>query len=77
MTRLLAALAAVAAVLNAIARVRVTLWPGWVAPLPSLVVAVLALSLAVLLARVALTLLARRACLPYIAVAVTWREAKP
>lgn len=74
--RLFALMAAFAAVLTACSRVRVALWPGWVVPLPTLIVAALALLAAALLARVALALLAGRARLPYIAVAVTWREVR-
>jgi hypothetical protein len=73
-TRVLALLAALTAVLTAAARVRVPLWPGWVVPLPTLILAALALSALTLTARVALALLADHGVLPYIAVAVTWRE---
>jgi hypothetical protein len=74
MARLLALLSALVAALAAAARVRVPLWPGWVVPLPTLIVAALALTALALAARVALALLAGRGVLPYIAVAVTWRE---
>jgi hypothetical protein len=74
--RVLALLSAVAAALTAAARVRVALWPGWVVPLPSLIVAALALLALALALRVALALLTRRGRLPYIAIAVTWREAR-
>jgi hypothetical protein len=74
--RLLALLSALVAVMAAAARVRVPLWPGWVVPLPSLIVAALVLLALTLTARVALALLAGRTRLPYIAVAVTWREAR-
>jgi hypothetical protein len=46
-------------------------------PLPTLIVAALALLALALAARLALALLAGRGWLPYIAVAVTWREARP
>ncbi len=49
------------------------LWPGWVVPLPTLIVAALALLALGLAARLALALLAGRRPLPYVAVAVTWR----
>lgn len=75
--RVLAMLSAVVAALAAAARVRVPLWPGWVVPLPTLIVAALALLALTLTARVALALLAGRVRLPYIAVAVIWREARP
>jgi len=75
--RLLALLAALVTALTAAARVRVALWPGWVVPLPTLIVAALALLALALAARLALALLAGHTRLPYIAVAVTWREARP
>jgi hypothetical protein len=71
--KLAATLAALTVALNAAARVRVALWPGWVVPLPTLIVAALALLALVLAARLALALLAGRGVLPYVAVAVTWR----
>jgi hypothetical protein len=76
MTRMLALLAALVAALAAAARVRVPLWPGWVVPLPSLIVAALALAVLALAARIALTLLAGRGALPYVVIAVTWKGAR-
>lgn len=74
--RVLALLSTLVAALAAAARVRVALWPGWSVPLPALIVAVLALSVLALAARLALALLAGRVRLPYITVVVTWREAR-
>lgn len=74
--RLLAMLSALVAAMAAAARVRVPLWPGWVVPLPTLIVAALALLAVTLTARVALALLAGRVRLPYIAVAMVWREVR-
>jgi hypothetical protein len=71
--RLLAMLSALVAALAAAARVRVPLWPGWVVPLPTLIVAALALAVLALAARIALALLAGRGALPYVVVAVTWK----
>jgi hypothetical protein len=77
MTAKLAALfAALTIALNATAHVRVALWPGWLVPLPTLVVSAEALLVAWLAARLAVAVLARRGPLPYIAVAVIWREAR-
>jgi len=72
-TRVLALLSALTAALAAAARVRVPLWPGWVVPLPTLIVTALALSVLTLALRVALALLVGRGVLPYIAIAVTWK----
>jgi hypothetical protein len=72
--KLAAILAALTVALNAAARVRVALWPGWAVPLPTLIVAALALLALATSARLALALLAGRGVLPYVAVAVTWRE---
>jgi hypothetical protein len=71
--RLFALLSALTAMLAAAARVRVPLWPGWVVPLPTLIVAALALAVLALAARIALALLAGRGALPYIVIAVTWK----
>lgn len=74
--RVLALLSALVAALAAASRVRVPLWPGWVVPLPTLIVAALALTVLTLAARLALALLAGRGALPYIVIAVTWKEAR-
>lgn len=71
--RVLALLSALTAMLAAAARVRVPLWPGWVVPLPTLIVAVLALALLTLAVRLALTVLAGRGALPYVVIAITWK----
>ena len=59
--------------LAAIAQARVAVWPGWVVPFPALLLAITALLVLALAARVALALLADRVRLPYVAVAITWR----
>ena len=74
--RVLALLSALTAALAAASRVRVPLWPGWVVPLPTLVVAALALVVLALAARIALALLGGRGVLPYVVIAVTWKEAR-
>jgi hypothetical protein len=77
MTAKLAALfAALTIALNATAHVRVALWPGWMVPLPTLLVAAEALLVAWLAVRLTVVLLARRGPLPYVAVAVIWREVR-
>jgi hypothetical protein len=63
--------------LAVVAEARVAVWPGWVVPVPAALLATVALTAAALAARVALALLADRMRLPYIAVAITWREARP
>jgi hypothetical protein len=63
--------------LAVVAEARVSVWPGWVVPVPAALLASAALLAAVLTLRIALALLADRARLPYIAVAITWREARP
>jgi hypothetical protein len=73
---MIAKLAALFAVLNMAARVRIALWPGWIVPLPALLLALVALLAATFAARVVLAVLGDRAPLPYIAVAVTWRGAR-
>ena len=60
--------------LAVIAEARVPLLPGWVVPVPAALLATVALLALALAARVALALLAGRGVLPYVAVAVTWRE---
>jgi hypothetical protein len=60
--------------LAVIAEARVSVWPGWVVPVPAALLATVALLALALAARIALALLAGRGVLPYVAVAVTWRE---
>jgi hypothetical protein len=60
--------------LAALAAARVPILPGWVVPLPAVLLATAGLLVLALAARVALALLAGRGVLPYVAVAVTWRE---
>jgi hypothetical protein len=60
--------------LAVIAEARVSVLPGWVVPVPVVLLATAALLALVLAARVGLALLAGRGVLPYVAVAVTWRE---
>jgi hypothetical protein len=77
LARFAAALAALVFALRAlavIAEARVPLWPGWVVPVPAALLATAALLALALGARFALALLAGRSVLPYVAVAVTWRE---
>jgi len=77
LTRAVAALVALVFSVRAlavIAEARVPLWPGWVVPFPAVALATVALAVLALAARLALALLAGRGALPYIAVAVTWRE---
>ena len=74
--KLAAILTALTVAFDATARVRVALWPGWVVPLPTLIVAAVALAALALALRLALALLAGRIRVPYIAVAVIWREVR-
>lgn len=74
--KLAAILAALTVALDAAARVRVALCPGWVVPLPTLIVSAVALTVLALAFRLALALLAGRIRVPYIAVAVVWREVR-
>jgi hypothetical protein len=74
--KLAALLAVLTAALNLAARVRVALWPGWVVPLPALLLALVALVALTAAARAVLAVLGDRVPLPYIAVAVTWRGAR-
>jgi hypothetical protein len=60
--------------LAAIAAARVPILPGWVVPVPAALLAIAALLALIVAGRVALALLAGRGVLPYVAVAVTWRE---
>jgi hypothetical protein len=60
--------------LAAVAAARVPLLPGWVVPVPAVLLATAALAVLALAARLALAVLAGRAALPYVLVAVTWRE---
>ena len=62
--------------LAVVAEARVAVLPGWVVPAPAALLATVALGVLALAARVALALLARRARLPYVAVAITWREVR-
>jgi hypothetical protein len=70
----LAALVMSARALAAVAEARVPIFPGWVVPVPAALLATAGLLALALAARVALALLAGRGVLPYVAVAVTWRE---
>jgi hypothetical protein len=70
----LAALVFSVRALAVIAEARVSVWPGWVVPVPAALLATVALLALALAARIALALLAGRGVLPYVAVAVTWRE---
>ena len=80
MTALAKAAAALAALvfslraLAVIAEARVPLLPGWVVPVPAALLATAVLLALVLAARLALATLAGRCVLPYVAVAVMWRE---
>jgi hypothetical protein len=71
--KLAALFAVLTAALNMAAHVRVALWPGWIVPLPALLVALAALVALTAAARAVLAVLGNRVPLPYIAVAVTWR----
>lgn len=70
----LAALVFSVRALAALAEARVAVWPGWVVPVPAALLATVALVALALGARVALALVASRMRLPYVAVAITWRE---
>lgn len=76
MTKLAALFAVLTVSLNLAACVRVALWPGWVVPLPALLLALVALLAITTAARAVLAVLGARAPLPYIAVAVTWRAVR-
>jgi len=72
-----AALAALVFSLRAlavIAEARVPLLPGWVVPVPAALLATATLFMLAFATRLALATLAGRGALPYIAVAITWRE---
>lgn len=60
--------------LAVVAEARVAVLPGWVVPVPAALLATVALVALALAARVALALLASRMRLPYVAVAITWRQ---
>jgi hypothetical protein len=68
-----AALVVSARALAVIAEARVPLLPGWVVPVPAVLLAAVALLAVTFAARVALAILDDRGPLPYIAVAGTWR----
>ena len=80
MTALARAVAALVALvfsvraLAVVAEARVPLWPGWVVPFPAVALATVALAVLALVCRIALALAAGRGALPYIVLAVTWRE---
>lgn len=60
--------------LAVIASARVPVLPGWVVPVPAVLLATAALLALALAARLLLAVLAGRGVLPYVAVAITWRE---
>lgn len=59
-----------------VATARVPILPGWVVPVPAVLLAIVALLVLALAARVALAMLAGRGLLPYVAVAITWRQVR-